>query len=495
MKQQGTQPALRLTDLLRILSRRWQIITLSTVFCALLGLALGMAAPKTYTATASLTVSPITINPFSSAAVNQQINITTERAILSSGEVAAIAAKELGEKVSPGVLQANAEAAAPSGSQILEVSVTLPDATKAAEQANALAKAYLQFRSQGAAEVAAGYIKQLDARIDGLNRLLILSESQTQQLQDLIQQRTSLTLASASPGRIIGYASAPSKQSSMGWLVFMTAGTAGGLLVGLALALFRDRTDPKVRTAARMAGHFDRDLVLLHDDDQESVRWLVRTVRQTGTRDLLQQTIFVGIIALHGSGPVGLCPWLAGLTRAHKLDAVAVRGGEVSAEAVDLGWPARAASGKWKNHDVVYVEIDDRLSGTRLADVSDRMDILFIAAGKDTDLGRVRTTLALTTGMPTDRLTPIFYTPTSRRKNGRRRGRTPAVVPAGDTLGMANTPSRGHTAQKHSFMVTNAPPAQKSPSRPAPQEGPLHDAPTKGSTVLVPHGIKKEDRD
>lgn len=418
MQQKRTQ-TVKIGDLLMTFARRWPVIVVSTLICAALGLALGMAAPKTYTATATLTVSPITTSPFSSAAVNQQINITTERAILSSGEVAALAAQELGEKASSGSLQNNTETAAPSGSQILEVSVTLPDAQRAANQANALAKAYLQFRSQGAAEVAAGYITQIDARLKNLSGQPSLTDSQQEQVQSLQQQKTELTLASASPGRLIGSATVPDQPSSMGGLVFMAAGTMGGLLLGLALVLVRERTDPKVRTAARLGALFDNELVVVNDQDQEPVRWLVRTVRRNGPRESGGNTTFVGVITLPGGGPVGLHSWLASLTKQHQLDVLAVPAGRISAEDVDLGWPVRGGSGQWDDSDVVFVEVGSDIAGTRLADLADRMDLLFISAGKKTQLRALRETQTLVHTVPAERITPILYVPSSRRRSHR----------------------------------------------------------------------------
>ncbi|PYI37322.1 hypothetical protein CVS30_16030 [Arthrobacter psychrolactophilus] len=427
MSQKELLPTVKLSDLAKIIAHRWLVIVVTLACCVSIAAFLGMAAPKTYTATASLTVSPITTNPFSSAAVNQQINITTERAILASGEVAALAAKDLGEKVTPGTLQSNSETAAPSGSQVLQVSVTLPDGQKAADQANALAKAYLQFRSEGAAEVAAGYIEQLDARIKTLTDQSVLSDGQLQQLQDLMQQRTSLILASATPGRIIGYATSSSGQSSMSILVFLAAGTMGGLLLGMGLALLRERTDPLVRRTARQGAFFDSELVRLNDDDQESVRWLVRNVRGLGSRQPRQHTTFVGIISLPGGGPAGLAWWLAELTQAHKLNVATVVAHDISQESIDLGWPARSNPEQWIQHDVVYVEIDNKLTGTRLADLAERMDMLFVISGKSTRLKHLRATMTLIAGMPQERIKPIYYVPSRKKKTSRRKSRKPHI--------------------------------------------------------------------
>lgn len=414
--------SMSISDLLRKLLRRWPIIIVTIAVCAGLGAAMAVVAPGMYTATASLTVSPITTNPFSSAAVNQQINITTERAILASGEVAAIAAAELGEKVSSGTLQNSSETAAPSGSQILQVSVTLPDAAKAANQANALAEAYLQFRSQGAADVAAGFIEQLDGRIKNFEKLPSLTEGQRQQLEDLQLQRTSLNLASTNPGRVIGYATKPSSQSSMGWAVFLTSGIVGGILLGLALALVREISDPRVRNAARQRELFSSDVVVLRGEQQESLRWLVRTIRLVTAQDPQEETTFVGVINLPGSGPARLPSFLARLTKRHGLETSIVWERDISADEVDLGWPRRGTDDHREGYDMVFVETGLSLSPSRVADLSNRMDVVVIVVGRTTRLARLKRTITLTRGVPEDRIIPVFYAPDKASRSQRGTG-------------------------------------------------------------------------
>ena len=422
MANNENRTSMSISELMRKLLRRWPIILVTIAVCSGLGAAMSVVTPGNYTATANLTVSPITTNPFSSAAVNQQINITTERAILASGEVAAIAAKELGEKVSSGTLQNSSETAAPSGSQILQVSVTLPDAAKAADQANALAEAYLQFRSQGAADVAAGFIEQLDGRIKNFEKLPALTEGQRQQLEDLQLQRTSLNLASTNPGRVIGYATEPTDKSSMGWAVFLTAGVVGGVLLGLALALIRDITDTRVRNAARQSELFSNDLVVLKGGEQESLRWLVRSIRLAGGQGTGEETTFVGVISLPGSGPGRLVGLLAKFANRHGLQTSIVLERDVSADAVDLGWPREWAGDYRTKRGVVFVEMGTTLSASRIADLSGRMEVVVIVAGRTTDLARLKRTIILTQTVPEDRIVPVFYEPEQRNRGQRGNG-------------------------------------------------------------------------
>lgn len=417
MAEQSKARTLKMSSLFRIFFRRWQVIVLTTIVCLIVAAAYGSSIVKVYTATAVLTVSPITTSPFSSAAVNQQINITTERAILGSGQVAALAAKELGQKVSSGVLQSNSETAAPTGSQVLEVSVTLTDPASAAEQANALAQAYLQFRSQSAAAVADGYIKQLDTRIAEIQKHVNISDGDRQQLSDLQQQRTALSLVADSPGTVIGFATAPTVPSSLSLKTILVVGLAGGVLLGMALALLRDRTDNKIRFPQRQAEFFDSQVVLLNDDDEESMRWLFRTIHNLGPRVKGKKPVFVGILTLPEGGPPGMLRQLSKIAKAHGLEVGVVEQNEVLPEAVDLGWPNRDVAGPWARHDLVLIDMGGKLSGSRVADLADKMDSMLLAAGPRTRLRRLRSTLPQVQSLQPERLLPIMYQPPRFRWN------------------------------------------------------------------------------
>jgi capsular polysaccharide biosynthesis protein len=262
-------------------ARLWRLILAITLIGGVLGAAYSFIQQDRYTATASLTVSPITTNPFNSGPVNQQINITTERAILNSPEVARIAADSLDRDVSPDELLAGSEVAAPSGSQILEVTVTAGSPSDAAEFANALAAAYLQFRAEGAADVALGFIDALDRRILTLEGAETLDATDRAELSSLREQRSSLSLVAENPGRIIGEATAPSSPSTPGLLVWTVIGSALGLLLGSTLAFLKDTLDPYTRNASKLRQKTGSRVVEFRGDhDKDAARRTVRLILQ-----------------------------------------------------------------------------------------------------------------------------------------------------------------------------------------------------------------------
>lgn len=393
-----------LSDFAGTLRGQWRLVALSMTFVTAACLALGSAVPKEYTAVAALTVSPLTTNPFSSGAVNQQINITTERAILGSNEVARIASEDLGRlNFTPSALLERTNVAAPSGSQVLEVSVTMPEPQEAADFANALAAAYLKFRSEGAAEVAAGYISNLDREIAQLSSLQNRTAQQSQRLSDAAQQRETFILVADSPGRIIGVATPPTEPSSLKPVTFLAAGLVGGLLAGTAAALLWERIDRKVRTRIRLSAACSVPALEVADgSDLEGIRWVLRSV-QCARNPAGGGPLVVGTIQVTGKAeyPRDLTSRLASVARAGGLSVLVVRSTDFSVAMVDQGWPGSRRS-DWAPHDLVLIESNPRLTGARRAILADCLDAALVLTFPNStlaDLRRVHSDLAASSAL------------------------------------------------------------------------------------------------
>lgn len=382
----------RLRELAAQVARRWIVLVASIVLVTAASLAASFTVPKEYTAAASLTVSPLTTNPFSSAAVNQQVNINTERAILASKEVARIASDQLGAgAASPSALLRQVDVAAPSGSQVLEVRVTMPDPQQAADYANAMAAAYLRFRAEGATDLASGYVAALSDEITRLSAVQNPTEQQVQQLSDAIQQRQNLTLVADSPGRIIGVASPPPWPSSVSRTSFLVAGLIGGVLVGLVGALMRERLDRKVRTGSRLSEACSAPaLKVLDKNDAEGMRWVLRAL--------------VPVVDAQASGPalVGVVPAfsknnspsefvdaLSDAARAAGLSVLVVKPSEIDPAKIDQGWPVSVPF-NWQHRDLVILETNHRLKGARRARLADHLHAVVFLAFADSSLNDVR---------------------------------------------------------------------------------------------------------
>ncbi|MFC9333914.1 Wzz/FepE/Etk N-terminal domain-containing protein [Arthrobacter sp. NPDC057009] len=382
----------RLRDLAGQVARRWMLVVSSIALATGACLGASTFVQKEYTAVASLAVSPLTTNPFSSAAVNQQINIVTERAILESSEVARMASKKLGPgTAAPHLLLNQVDVAAPSGSQVLEVSVTAPDPQEAADYANAMAAAYLQFRAEGAAAVASGYVKAFDREIGQLTAIKNPTPGQAQQLSDAVQQRQNFILVADSPGRIIGVAHAPSDPSSLGQRTFLIAGLAGGLLLGIVAALLRERLDTRVRTSRRLSEACAVPaLKVAEEGDAEGMRWVLRQLR-AAPAESPGGPMIVSTMPVTGKGrsPRGFVNGLAEVARTAGLAILVLRPADIDPAKVDQGWPGGMPD-TWAHLDLVILESDHRLKGARRARLADHLDAAVVLATAKSSLKDLR---------------------------------------------------------------------------------------------------------
>src|SRR5690606_26137948 len=119
---EGEKGQMSIALLLTVLRRRWVVVAIGALLGLLLGVGMTKLMPASYSATASLVVSPVVTNPLSGA--REDVNIRTEQEILGSREVAARASEILGIPADrDSFLLTQADVAAPSGSQVLQITV------------------------------------------------------------------------------------------------------------------------------------------------------------------------------------------------------------------------------------------------------------------------------------------------------------------------------------------------------------------------------------
>ena len=240
-----------LDDVFHSIARRWRWLVGVTVLMALLGLALGLLWPDRYTATASVTVEAITIGEQTA-----DVNMETQRLVARSTDVLSIAAANL-DDVSVAELRGALEVNVPRGSQVLEFKVTAPSAEAAAEQANAVAEAYLEQRTVAveqriaeASETLSTTANELATQAAGLapdDPRRAALDSQVRALQD---QRAVLIATSFDAGSLIDPAVEPTDTDKPKLYVFVAAGFFLGLFLGGFAALIRDRVARRQPKAA-----------------------------------------------------------------------------------------------------------------------------------------------------------------------------------------------------------------------------------------------------
>ncbi len=240
--------------------RRWRVVAT----CALLGLLAAAGAfvvlPTRYTATSDVLVNPVSVTA-SQGAASTQVNMASERSTATSGEVLEMAVSLLRSDAGDGIEAGDGSDAAalrqavsisvPTGSSVLQVSVTTGDSARTVRWANAVAEAYLRQRAAAATTSTRRITQQLQEEVARVTRVRATATAADrslydQQLVQLWERQQNLNTAATDPGRILTSAATPTETPS-GLAVFLVGGGALGVLVGAALALVRDRRDPAVR--------------------------------------------------------------------------------------------------------------------------------------------------------------------------------------------------------------------------------------------------------
>jgi capsular exopolysaccharide synthesis family protein len=275
--------SLELGDYLTALRRQWPLLVLVTL------LAVGVAAvwsfrqTPVYQATASVLVNPLRTSPTPPAArLDQLINMTNEKQLALSAAVAEGAGKILRSSATPDELLEHVSAEVPADSQVLKISYRDTAPQNAQRGAGAFAQAYLDFRGGTVKEQVARMHEALTKRMTDLSA----KKDQSQKIADnpntpeaeKSNARASLTVYSRqldnasdelaaleqldlSPGRVIQPAALPTRPASPRHLLNVGAGAFVGLLLAMAVAFVRDRSDDRLRGREDLAERLDRPVL------------------------------------------------------------------------------------------------------------------------------------------------------------------------------------------------------------------------------------------
>lgn len=381
--------------------RRWRLVAAALVLTTAASGAAGLLAHKQYSATSAVTVSPIRLG--SSYSGNQDVNISTEKAVIGSRQVAELAVAELKNGMSPDALVGATSVAAPSQSTVLQVTVTASSPKAAADEANALADAYLVLRARTALDAAGASIDALKQRIAATN------PKSTSTLADLRAQLTTLQNAGIGTAHIIGRASVPTQPSSLGLPTYLVGGLFGGLLLGVVLALAWDLADRRIRFASRYSELMREPAVVVRGlNDLEGARWMLRGIRQ---RAGLRRPV-VAVTALVGTSADEVVGALSTLARHAELelrivDAESPAGvlDEATLPALVDGMPA----------DLVLVNASRIGSGADLAMLADAVDAVIVVGAAHAAVSRATMMRDLVEDVAPGELLPVYL---ERRSSG-----------------------------------------------------------------------------
>jgi len=151
-----------------ILRRRSLVIAILALLG--LGLALGYSELQTpiYSSTAKVLVNPPPGD--TSQNLSNLISVDTEAQVVKSAPVAGIAAGELNSPLVPTQLLKHVSVNTTANTFVMDISYQDPDPLQAARGANAFAKAYLEYKTQQAADLIDQQRSSIESQIAELNR-------------------------------------------------------------------------------------------------------------------------------------------------------------------------------------------------------------------------------------------------------------------------------------------------------------------------------------
>ncbi|MCW6005512.1 lipopolysaccharide biosynthesis protein [Micromonospora sp. CPCC 205371] len=264
-----------ISDYFVMLRRHWWVVLL------LVGIGIGgallytTAQPKLYESSTSVLVQPAGQDTnVVGGRTKGDINLDTEAQLVRSTAVAAGAAELMRATTVPDELARNVTVEVPANTAVLVITYGAGDPAAARAGSHAFAEAYLRNREESAkadidAQITAlnAKVKQLSSSLTQINsRLARLPDSSPQrpnlesqrsttqnQLNNLSGKLNDLTTATVTGGKIISDARLPEAPSKPDRVLNLATGAMLGLLLGLGVALARERLDRRVRTAGDVA--------------------------------------------------------------------------------------------------------------------------------------------------------------------------------------------------------------------------------------------------
>ncbi|TDC73594.1 hypothetical protein E1285_44525, partial [Actinomadura sp. 7K507] len=256
-------------QLLSLVRRYMVALVVLGVLGAGAGIALEIAVPPPYQATATVLVSPLEGNPYSPEGRGDDlVNLQTEAQLVATDGVGRIVQKKLGREP-----EGEVEVTVPPNTQVLTLTYTTNGSTKARAGAQAYADAYLEYRTQRAQGVVNNQIAKLKTQAAKVQRQLQQANQEmaassgsqratmqqrvtayTNQLGVIDEQSNDIASTPLDPGQVITPADAPAGPGIIRKALYGTGGLVLGLLAGFVIMLLRERLNQRLRNADAVEG-------------------------------------------------------------------------------------------------------------------------------------------------------------------------------------------------------------------------------------------------
>lgn len=256
-------------DYVTVVRRRTKLVAICTVAATLLAAGYLWWSGPTYTSQASVVIRPILTGAFDQSRIDD-VGAGTEAKVLDSTVVAQAAAEKL--KQSPAAAPTLLEHLTvdnPVGTLVLNISYEAETPAAARAGAQAFADAYLQHRQESADAIKTRGLERLAKERGQLESDLAAAQATiastpagsdaraaaeatrdriSSQISNLDTTSQSLASVDTNPGQVIRPADKPATTSGPPTIITLFGAAVLGALVGIAAALVKERTDPRVRT-------------------------------------------------------------------------------------------------------------------------------------------------------------------------------------------------------------------------------------------------------
>lgn len=258
-----------ITHALRRFGRR--IVLVAVLAGAVVG-AYAYLGPHTYKATATVLIRPLTGNALSTqtsaSSQSSTVAMETEASLVTS-----IAVTDRVNDALDTDLQASdghVTSAVPPNSQIVQITYSSDNARASQRRAQAYAQAFLDYRSDLADQSIKSQLDRLNARADTVNqqlkqalkdragktpsddadtRVRLFTSNYASLQSEIGQVRSSPT----EPGNVVTPASLPKTPTGISPFLLTVGGAFAGLVLALAVAIWRERTDDRIRAAGEVS--------------------------------------------------------------------------------------------------------------------------------------------------------------------------------------------------------------------------------------------------
>ncbi|GAA1735152.1 lipopolysaccharide biosynthesis protein [Luedemannella helvata] len=286
---ESARPAADLNDYIGMAKRHW-LTVLGALLVGVTGAAaLAAGTPKEFASTTSVLVQPVASLDANvvGGRTRAEINLDTEAQLVRSNDVSTEAATLLRGSVSPQRLATAVSVDVPPNTAVLRIRFHARTAVAAQAGSHAFAEAYLHHRQQSAQREIDGQMASLDSKIKALNsqlgttnRKISEAERGSAEMTDLRSRKATLTaqitnmsnrlnqfsVMTAEGGRIITDAALPGRPTKPDVPLYLGSGAVLGLLLGLFIAICRQRFDGRVRQGSDLPRRAGVPLLAALDD-------------------------------------------------------------------------------------------------------------------------------------------------------------------------------------------------------------------------------------